>query len=373
MTQDIRNFLPCDLLAIGEPTHGEPAFARTRNELFAQLAGQGFRSIALETDRVAALAVDDYVRHGAGTLDAVMRVGFSHGLGNVMANRELITWMREYNQYRSPEEQLAFHGFDTPTEMTSAPSPRRYLEHVRDYLGVDIDILAFAGADDRWSSTEAVMDPAASPGATADAEKLRLFADDMEVALYTRAPELVAATSADAWHCAEIHLSAGMGLLRYHRESARQIDQQARMRRMLATRDALMAQNLLAIRHTEIGRGPTLAFAHNHHLRRNESRWKLADLDLTWFSAGSIVGALLGAHYVVVVGSLGRSEALGLAEPATDTYEGVLQRRFPIWGLTSGDTVGPARLRCDVAPEQGYFPLDDDTVATADGILHINA
>src|SRR5689334_8339564 len=79
MSQDIRKFLTpsCDLLALGEPTHLEPAFGRIRNELFGQLAEHGFRSIALETDRVAALAVNDFVQDGVGTCDAVMTEGFS--------------------------------------------------------------------------------------------------------------------------------------------------------------------------------------------------------------------------------------------------------------------------------------------------------
>src|SRR5690242_17283331 len=70
MSQDIRDFLTpsTDLLAFGEPTHLEPAFGRVRNELFGQLAEQGFGSIALETDRVAALAVNDFVQEGTGNL-----------------------------------------------------------------------------------------------------------------------------------------------------------------------------------------------------------------------------------------------------------------------------------------------------------------
>ncbi|NUS95767.1 MAG: hypothetical protein HOQ36_25730 [Nocardia sp.] len=87
---------PTDLLAFGEPTHLEPAFAWTRNDLFAELAGHGYRSIALETDRVAALVVDDYVRYGTGTLDIAMARGFSHGFGDFAANRGLVAWMREY-------------------------------------------------------------------------------------------------------------------------------------------------------------------------------------------------------------------------------------------------------------------------------------
>ncbi|HEX8632294.1 MAG TPA: hypothetical protein VF755_29395, partial [Catenuloplanes sp.] len=81
---------PPDLLALGEPTHAEPAFPRLRNKILDVLVQHGFRSIALESDRVAALTVDAFVQGGPGTLDAAMAEGFSHGLGQLDANRELV-------------------------------------------------------------------------------------------------------------------------------------------------------------------------------------------------------------------------------------------------------------------------------------------
>ncbi len=93
----------CAVLALGEPTHREPAFGWVRNELFARLAEIGFRSIALETDRVAALRVDDFVKGGDGDLDEVAREGFSHDFGNLETNRCLVAWMRDHNASRPPE------------------------------------------------------------------------------------------------------------------------------------------------------------------------------------------------------------------------------------------------------------------------------
>lgn len=374
MSQNIRDFVPatCTLLAFGEPTHQEPAFARVRNQLFAQLVDNGFRSITIETDRVAALAVDDFVRNGVGTFRQVMAEGFSHGFGELDANRQLVTWMREYNATRVDDQRLSFHGFDAPTEMMSAPSPRSYLEFARDYLGLDIDLEGLTGDDEQWSRTEAIMDPAASPGATPEAERLRVITDDMLTVLYARAPQLISATSHAEWITAETYLNAGLGLLRYHKQSAdRQLDETTRVSRMLAVRDALMAQNLLAIRRADASRGATFVFAQNLHLQRNSCRWSLGDMDLTWFSAGAIADSLLGEQYRFVTGSLGHSAVLGLADPEPDTYEGLLSSRIRTWGLTTPVTLGAARIRTDPTPEQGYFPLDRATLNGADAVLHI--
>ncbi|MGW8972124.1 erythromycin esterase family protein [Streptomyces platensis] len=375
MTQDIHDFVPAsgDLLALGEPTHQEPACGRIRNELFAQLAGHGFRSIALETDRLAALTVNDFVQDGAGDLDTVMREGFSHGFGELTPNRQLILWMREYNRNRPPAERLTFHGFDAPLETFSAPSPRRYLTYARDYLGLDLDLDGLIGDDTRWSRTEAVMDPAMSPGATAEAEQLRTLANGMLTTLSLRAPELIATTSHAAWSRARTHLTAGLGLLRYHQQSAQPLDQSARISRLSATRDALMAQNLLDIRDTEAQRGTTLVFAHNAHLQRNPSHWSSGTLDLNWSGAGALISPLLGERYTFIAGSLGRSEALGLHEPAPDTYEASLQHHTTTWSLTAPTAIPPARTRTDTTPTQGYFPLTQETLDAADAILHIDA
>ncbi|WIY05138.1 erythromycin esterase family protein [Amycolatopsis mongoliensis] len=323
---DITDFT-AELLAFGEPTHFEPAFARIRNELFAQLAAHGFRSIALETDRVAAL-------------DG----GFSHGLGEVEANQQLLAWLHEYNE--TADEPLAFHGFDAPTEMFSAPSPRRYLEHVRDYLGLDADIAALTGDDERWSRSEAILDPAASPGASPDARELRVIADDLLMALDAR----VETTARAEWDRARIHATAGLDLLRYHAASARPGDRDTRIARLAGARAVIMARNLLDIHGSQPGR--TLVFAHNAHLGSG---------------AGAIVASRLGDRYAFVAGSLGHSEALGLGEPAADTYEGQLQRDTETWKLTTEIPAGHTRDDTD----RRYAPLTRELLAAADAVLHI--
>jgi len=335
-----------DLVGLGEASHQEPAFGRVRNELVAALVGHGFRSFALESDRVAGLVVDDFVRYGIGSLDQVMRDGFSHGFGDLDANRDLVGWLRAYNEGRPEPDRVAFHGIDAPFEFT-AESPRRYLEHARDYLGVELDLTDLVGPDDRWGSTEAVTDPARSPGGTAEAATLRAIADDLRTMLYARAPELIAATSRTAWDRARIHLGAALDLLRYHRQAARGTDQSERWSRLGGTRDALMARNLLDIRDAEARRGPTLVYGHNIHLQRTPSRMSMAGMDLTWYGTGAILDALLGTRYAVIVASLDRRTG-----PAA-------------WRLTAPDA--------DVAVAADGVPAEADAVAGADAVLHITA
>ena len=353
-----------EIVALGEPTHQEPAFGWLRNELFAQLAELGFRSIVLETDRVAALAVDDFVRSGIGTLDEVMNGGFSHGWGEREPNRALVAWLREYNRNRAPEQRLAFHGFDGQTENTTAPSPRRYLEYARDCLGLDLDIAGLAGADERWDREEAILDPACSVGASQDARRLRVAGNAMLASLRSR-------TAQPGTERARTYLTAGLGLLRYHRKAAEPGEQTERIRLLLAERSGLMARNLLDIREIEADRGPTLVFAQNAHLQKNPSTLHIRGRDLTWIAAGAIVSALLGAPYSFVVGSLGRSDILGLDYPAPDTYEGLCQSRVNEWGLVEVEAVDGGTGRTVPPSAWAYNPLGPATLTQADAIAHI--
>ncbi|WP_091027310.1 erythromycin esterase family protein [Glycomyces harbinensis] len=373
MTQDIREFVngACDLLGLGEPTHHEPAFGRIRNELFAQLAGLGFRSIAYESDRVAAFIVDDYVRKETGSLDEAMEEGFSHGFGALDANRRLVAWMREYNERRPMEERLAFHGMDSPFEFT-AESPRRYLEHGRDYLGLELDLAPLVGDDDRWGGMEAVTDPDRSPGGTDEARRLRVIADDLLIGLYTDAPRLIGATSRSEWDRARVHVTTALALLRYHRQAAHRTEEGDRWSRLSGVRDAIMAQNLLDIRGLEAHRGPTLVYGANVHLQRNRSRMSMAGMDLAWSGTGAVLASLLRERYVCVLGSLGRSSGLGLGAPDPGTGEGFLQERFGDWGLAAADEVEAAAAREDAPAARGYFPLDRAALEGADAILHVS-
>lgn len=370
-----------ELLALGEPNHAEPAFPALRNDLLAVLVEHGFRSIAVESDRVRGLVADAWVRGGAGSLDDVLAEGFSHGFGAHPANRALLTWMRAWNEQRPPTDHLAFHGIDAPLEYGPPPSPRPYLEHLHAYLADHLEpdallhrgerITDLLGEDARWSDPDAFHDAACSIGASPDAVALRAVADDLLTALHAHTPGLVAASSPNGWYRADVHGRAALGLLRYHAQAAQPDPPAVRISRLLGVRDALIAENLLAVHAHEHGRGSTLVFAHNGHLQRHPTTWHQPDMDLQWWGAGAILAPRL--RYAFVAGSLGASAALGLPTPATGTFEAALP-------VVDGELVDPRPFRdaalvrrTDVTPEQGHFPLDATTLADADALLHVTS
>ncbi|PVE10737.1 erythromycin esterase family protein [Streptomyces scopuliridis] len=368
------------LLALGEPTHGEDTLLDLRNDLFRQLVEQeGYGTIAIESDCMMGLVVDDHVTSGTGTLDEVMEGGFSHGWGASAANRELVRWIRAYNDGRPASERLRFAGFDGPLEITGAASPRQALTALHGYLAarVDADLLPctaetldrLLGADDRWTNPAAMMDPAQSVGQSAGARELRLLADDLAALLDAQTPHLITATSRDDWDRARLYGRTAAGLLRYHYWMAD--TSPARMTRLVSVRDQMMAHNLLALAE----RGPALVHAHNGHLQRNRSTMRMGGLPLEWWSAGAIVSAHLGEEYGFLATALGTIRHQGVDTPPPDTVEGLLYAlpddRYvvdtPRLTTALGDTLPAAR----VSPWFGYSPLDPAHLAGNDGIVFV--
>ena len=375
------------LFGLGEPMHGVEAFPRLRNQAFEYLVEHdGYRSIAIETDCLAALTIDAFVADGTGELGEVMRSGFSHGFEKAEANRELVAWMRQYNRSRAASDRLRFYGFDAPMEMTGANSPRPALTALQAYLATNLEpallpamagaIDTLAGADERWSNAAAILDPSRSVGASDEANKLRLLADDLAAVLIAESPRLIASTSRDAWWRADLQARTAAGLLRYHAAMADASD--ARVARLLGLRDVMMADNIAAILTREGQRGPTLMFGHNLHLQQGRSKWHLGDLSLEWWSVGSIIGAQLGDQYAILAAALGAAPQQGLVAPAPDTLEGTLcalpESRYLFRSESLIGALGTAPtlvLRTDTAPNNGYFPLDPYRLNEAAGVIFL--
>ncbi|MFJ4058996.1 erythromycin esterase family protein [Streptomyces albogriseolus] len=372
---------PPRVLALGEPTHGEDSLLDLRNTLFRQLVeGEGYRTIALESDCLRALTVDAYVTAGEGSLDDVMKRGFSHDWGVSQANRELVCWMRDFNANRPSDDHVRFAGMDGPLEITGADSPRQALTGLHDYLAahVDTDLLPctpdrlddLLGADAPWTNQAAMTDPSQSIGRTPETRELRLLADDMVTLLETQAPHLAAVSSPDDRSRAHLYGRTAVGLLRYHSWMAD--TSPARMARLLATRDEMMAGNLLAL----ASRGPVLVHAHNSHLQRDKSAMRMwGHPKVEWWSAGALVSTRLGDQYAHLATALGTMKHQGVHAPPPNTVEGILHTLpEPQCVIDAAQLNVAARHTAAVprvSPYFGYAPLDPSHLPRIDGVVYV--
>lgn len=363
---------PPRLLALGEPTHGIQDFPRWRNRIFRVLVQEhGFRSIAIESDVLAGLKVNDYALGGPGTLDELMSAGFSHGFGAYAANRELVAWLREYNAGRPDAQQVHFYDFDAPMENMWAASPRDCLLALHGFLAAHLGELPvgaatieeLCGDDARWTNEAAAMNPEKSVGNTAAAKALRLLADDLNTLLEQETPRLHAQPS---FWLAQLHARTALGLLRYHAVMAQ--EDQGRIARLLAQRDLMMADNLSAVLEQEQGRGPTLVFAHNLHLQRGVSGMNIGPQRAEWWGAGAYLHTRLGQHYAFIASTLG--SGAWVPPPAPDTLEGFLsgQTNTPTLYATRNRKL-PDMLKRRTDTDYRFQALRPETLHEADGLL----
>jgi erythromycin esterase-like protein len=351
------------LLGLGEARHFVGELGDVRNEIFRQLVEhEGYRAFAIESDCLMGLVVDDYIRTGAGTLDDVMEGGFSHGFGASPANRELVRWMRAYNEEH--DDKLRFFGFDGPVEYWAA-SPRQALTALHALLDGPLlcsreTLDALLGPDDRWSNEATAMDPSQSIGQSADAQRLRLIADDLVALLDTQAPRL----SAEDRERAALYGRTATGLLRYHHWMAD--SSPARWTRLSALRDVMMTANLRAV----AGQGPALVFGHNLHLQRNKSLMPLGDQMLEWWSAGAITATHLGDRYAFLASAFG---VVGDDTPPPDTVEGILCALPWDHSLIDARRLAEAVTKpaTRVSHDFRYFPLDPAQLDTIDGVVFL--
>jgi erythromycin esterase len=322
-----------ELLGFGEALHGGEDFLILRNRLFQHLAEtHGYSAIAIESSFPRARLVNEYIAgRGPASYEDVQEFGFSHGFGRLEANRELVEWMKAFNADPDHRVKLSFYGFDSPTEMIGSDSPAQVLHFVLDYLAsIDSEginehrdrIDQLLGQDFDWENPEASFDPAKSIGLSPAALKLRIETEDLITKLRLHRPELAAKSDESRYLEAVQYATAARQLLNYHAALARMSGKPGeRIVELLGIRDLIMADNLEYTVSRERERGKVLAFAHNSHLQRGKTEWKLGTVVYAWWPAGSHLNEMFGPRYAVVGSALGVSDANGIGKPETGTLE----------------------------------------------------
>lgn len=359
------------LLGFGEPTHGEDEFARLRDAVFAALVDRaGVTTIALETSAWHGRVVDAWVRGADGDEDEVMAAGFTHGFGESRANRLLVRWLREQNRHRPPAGHLRFAGVDSPNEMMWAPGPRPMLRCLHEFLRPHADLPAWEtvdgllGPDEPWQNADAAMDASRSVGGEPRVAVLRAITDDLRRVLDGGSPRL---RHEAGFEEASLAARTASGLLAYHAATAR--DTGDRWGRLGSIRDAMMAENLLAL----ADRGPTLVSAHNQHLRTGTLSMTLGPVTVRWLPAGAHLADRLGPDYRVIACAVGDAAHHGIGAPEPGSVEGALYRALP-----PGTHLLPARdlqhlHRRARTADHRYIPIDDTVLGEVDELLFVRS
>ena len=120
------------VVLLGEATHGTSEFYSARAAITRQLIEEhGFTIVAVEADWPDAARIDGYVRHH----DPRPRRGdsFVRFPTWMWRNHDVLAfadWLRDYNEHKSENRQVSFHGLDVYSLTESIASVLEYLDSV---------------------------------------------------------------------------------------------------------------------------------------------------------------------------------------------------------------------------------------------------
>jgi erythromycin esterase-like protein len=252
----------CQVVLIGEASHGTHEFYQIRAEVTKQLITEdGFRSIAVEADWPDALRVHRYVQGVSGDANATAALeGFKRFPQWMWRNTvivEFVEWLREWNRVHS-DSQTGFYGMDLYSLHASIAEVLRYLD--------DVDPVAALRARQRYACFEDFGDPqlygyAAGTGAAEPCED-EVVAQLME--LRKRAGHIMRHDGQQAgaeFFYAEQNARLVANAERYYRSmfKGRASSWNLRDQHMAGTIQSLLT-------HLDSGRSKIVVWAHNSHL-----------------------------------------------------------------------------------------------------------
>ena len=134
------------VVGFGEPDHGIHECPQLRNDLFQYLAKEKkFQVFLFESGILEARLVERYVQGEDLNLEDVLRQGITHSMGMYQEQKDLVVWMRAFNNGKEESERVHFAGVDLPVVGDAPVLPLRelqqYLSTCRSTVNIDASLL----------------------------------------------------------------------------------------------------------------------------------------------------------------------------------------------------------------------------------------
>lgn len=103
----------CKIVGLGEATHGTKEFFQMKHRIFKYLVeNHDFKVFAFECDMGESYYVNNYIINGEGDIDDLMINIMHFWTWRTEEVKELIVWMKEYNEDKIDEDKIYFIGVD---------------------------------------------------------------------------------------------------------------------------------------------------------------------------------------------------------------------------------------------------------------------
>lgn len=111
------------MVGMGEATHGTKEFFELKSKMFRFLVTEcNYKVFGIEASYGGCSYINDYISSGKGSIDSVMFY-FDFWTWRTQEVKELIVWMKNYNEGKAEADKIVFYGFD----MQNFYSPLQYM------------------------------------------------------------------------------------------------------------------------------------------------------------------------------------------------------------------------------------------------------
>lgn len=115
------------IVAMGEATHGTSEFFKMKHRFFEfSVEEMGYRVFAMECDGGGAQVINDYILNDKGSLEEALEAT-KFAVWRTEEVKNMIKWMKEYNDDPSHKEKIKFYGFDMQGIVDTLPKLSYYL------------------------------------------------------------------------------------------------------------------------------------------------------------------------------------------------------------------------------------------------------
>ncbi|WP_326642012.1 erythromycin esterase family protein [Nonomuraea fuscirosea] len=309
---------PARVVGIGEATHGNKEFVRTRLLVIQRLVrDHGFRTVAIEADFGGTAVAGDYVMGGEGSAEgAAKALGFD--LYRTRETADLIKWIHDHNAAADDRDKIRLYGFDMQRYDRNKERLLRYLAKVDPALRREAE----TSLADLTDATRTTQDPKKTAAAATAAGRL--------VATMRAGRErYVKASSAQSYAPALHH--------------AETIWRGARLQTSgndyAAKRDAWMAGSIGWIAGTEAaqGRKKIIVAGHNGHIDKSGAAFPFQ-------SMGQRLAKTYGGGYFAIGTEFGRSTFISKDEDSGARKRFTVSHDAPVAKLFGGEPMGYVNL-----------------------------
>lgn len=123
------------IIGLGEATHGTKEFFQLKHKIFRYLVeNHGIRVLAFEAGMGESIYINRYVQGEDTDLTELMLTKMLYGVWRTKEVRELIEWMRTYNEDKPDSEKLHYIGVDSQDMYYQPDLVEEYIEGVQPSL-----------------------------------------------------------------------------------------------------------------------------------------------------------------------------------------------------------------------------------------------